>query len=254
MLDKWQNFPKQISALYRPTEIRLYKENGTELNQLYISRPASEQPGPTIIWFHGGGLTGDPREYPAELYDGVNTVIEARYPVFPQAQENEIISDATQAIAWCFQHLHELGRIDSQFFVGGMSAGAYLTAIICLDPSWLASHGIDNHKLAGIIAISGQMTTHFKIKAEHGLSDAPVIDDLAPIKYVSKDLPPILLVTGESGLDMPARPEENAFMAASLRAVGHTQTFFYSLPGHEHSSVLNSSGYLMLKFIKSVIA
>ena len=88
MRGDWQHFPRQITPDYHPVELELYKENGGEFNRLAISRPLSDHPGPTIVWFHGGGLTGDGRECPAELYNGVNTVVEVRYPVYPAVSLN----------------------------------------------------------------------------------------------------------------------------------------------------------------------
>ena len=100
--------------------------------------------------------------------------------------------------------------------------------------------------------VSGQMTTHFQVKAELGLPESPVIDALAPMGHLSADLPPVLLITGESGLDMPGRPEENAFMAASLRALGHPDAHHYALPGHDHGGAFDSCDHLLLKFINRI--
>ncbi len=254
LLRAWAQFPKQVNAKYHPVEIKLYKENGTEYNQLYISRPTSDQPGPTVIWFHGGGLTGDGNGCPPKLYNGKNTVVEVRYPVYPKVSTLTIVEDSALAVAWCFKHIDELGGNASQIFVAGMSAGGYLTAIIGMKPSLLATHGIDNRKIADLIPVSGQMTAHFKIKEEFKLPKyVPVVDDNAPMNFISKDLPPILLLTGESGLDMAARPEENALLAASLRAAGHPDVSFYSLAGHSHGGIYASCEHLMLRFIDRIV-
>lgn len=252
MRDDWQHFPRRVTPDYHPVELVLYKENGGEFNRLAISRPLSDHPGPTIVWFHGGGLTGDGRECPAELYNGVNTVVEVRYPVYPAVSTLAIIEDAAAAVAWCFRHIGRLGRRETSIFVGGMSAGAYLAALTGMDASRLAPYGIDHRRIAGLMPVSGQMTTHFQVKAELGLPESPVIDALAPMGHLSADLPPVLLITGESGLDMPGRPEENAFMAASLRALGHPDAHHYALPGHDHGGAFDSCDHLLLKFINRI--
>ena len=114
-----------------------------------------------------------------------------------------------------------------------------------------------NLRAAGLLLISGQMTTHFQVKADLGYPGeqfAPVIDALAPMRYCSKHLPPMLLVTGESPLEMPARTEENAFMAASCRALGHPKCEHYILGGHDHGSCVDSCDHLALRFIDEVLA
>ena len=105
--------------------------------------------------------------------------------------------------------------------------------------------------------ISGQMTVHFRVKADLGRNNGPrnpLIDEYAPLGNLAADLPPILLITGESGLDMPARPEENVFMAASLRAIGHPFVRYYALPGHSHTGARDGSSDLLMNFLRDVSA
>ena len=101
------------------------------------------------------------------------------------------------------------------------------------------------------------MSTHFRVKADLGRDNGPynpLIDEYAPLAHLSADLPPILLVTGESGLDMPGRPEENAFTAASLRAIGHPFVRYYSLAGHTHTASMDSCDFLLMTFLHDVLA
>ena len=76
-----------------------------------------------------------------------------------------------------------------------------------------------------------------------------LFDEYAPLANLAADLPPIIMVTGESGLDMPVRPEENAFMAASLKAMGHNDVSCYHLQGHHHGTVFDSCDSLVLEFL-----
>ena len=104
-----------------------------------------------------------------------------------------------------------------------------------MNTNFLKKYGLHYRNFAGLILISGQMTTHFNIKSDLGRDNGrynPLFDEYAPLSHLAADLPPIIMVTGESGLDMPARPEENAFMAASLKAMGHNDISCYHLQGH----------------------
>ncbi|MBO4633083.1 MAG: hypothetical protein J5858_14285, partial [Lentisphaeria bacterium] len=139
---------------------------------------------------------------------------------------------------------------------GGMSAGAYLAAISVMNPVFLNKYGFHYKDVAGLALISGQMTTHFRVKADLGRNNGPycpLIDEYAPLNFLAPDLPPILMITGGSGFDMPARPEENAFMAASLQAVGHPFVRCYALPEHSHVGSLESCDFLLMKFLHEVL-
>ena len=63
-----------------------------------------------------------------------------------------------------------------------------------MDRSYLAAYGIDSRKLAGLLLVSGQMTTHFQLKIDLHYPQSqfePVIDRYAPLGHLSPELPPI---------------------------------------------------------------
>jgi acetyl esterase/lipase len=167
------------------------------------------------------------------------------------------MEDAARAIAWCFEHADEYGFDRSKIFIGGMSAGAYLAAITVMNPAFLAPYNLSYKDFAGLLLISGQMTTHFRVKADLGRNNGPynpLVDEYAPFSFLSTDLPPMLLVSGDPALDIPARPEENAFFAASLKAMGHPFVRCFSLQGHGHVPAFHSCNHLVTLFLKDVLA
>lgn len=226
--------------------------------ELYLGIPEEKQNFATVLYFHGGGLTGDGIEMPLRLIDGEHAVIAARYRVSDgSATALDSLEDAAAATAWVMKHIAEYGGDPRKIFIGGTSAGAWQAAMVGMNPALLAKHGLDNRSLAGIMCVSGQMGTHFTIKTELRYREhpwAPVIDEYAPLKYVSPDLPPILLMTGDFGMDMPTRAEENAYMAAALREVGHKDARHHVLGGHAHGDIHFSCDRLMQNFIIRRIA
>ena len=71
-----------------------------------------------------------------------------------------------------------------KIFVSGSSAGGYLTAMVGLDKRWLAAHGIDADRIAGLIPLAGQMFTHFTVREERGIGKTEVlVDDRAGGSY-----------------------------------------------------------------------
>lgn len=248
----WEDFRIPSQDLFEPPRTVYYTEERNEMQMFRYSMPKGKTDFPTVVFFHGGGLTIDNREWPENIYGGEYAVAEVRYRICPDVSPLDILSDAAHAVAAAWQIAETSGGSTKNIFVGGMSAGAYLAAMVCMNPDYLKEFGRDSRKLAGLLLISGQMTAHFHLKEmlKYTHPERPFIDAYAPLSYVSKDLPPILLVTGESGLDIPGRPEENAFMAATLRSLGHTQVECCNLAGHGHGDVLLASSAMVRNFIE----
>nr|WP_315233938.1 alpha/beta hydrolase [uncultured Flavobacterium sp.] len=190
----------------------------------------------TVIWFHGGGLTGGNKELPEGLKNQGIAVISVNYRLGPKVSAPKYIEDAAAAVAWVFKNIPAFGGDESLIFVSGHSAGGYLASMIGLDKKWLNTQGIDANKIAGLIPLSGQAITHFLVRKERGIADTqPVIDDLAPLFHVRADAPPLLLITGDRELEMLGRYEENAYLMRMMKISGHKNTKLYELDGFGHN-------------------
>ena len=253
----WSDFAPLNAERYEAFRVVHYDGGSDPHRSLYLSVPKGKRGAPLLIFLHGGGMTEDNRDIPDGIYDGEFAIAEVRYRLADEAPAPAQIQDAAQAVGWCFAHAEECGVDRARIFVGGFSAGAYLAAVAVMNPAFLKPYGVHYRDIAGLALISGQMTVHFRVKADLGRNNGPrnpLIDEYAPLGHLTADLPPILLITGESGLDMPARPEENAFMAASLRAIGHPFVRCYALPGHTHAGARDGCGHLLMNFLREVSA
>ena len=126
--------------------------------------------------------------------------------------------------------------------------------MIGLDKKWLANHNINADKIAGLISLSGQTITHFTVREERGIPGTqPIIDELAPLYHVRKDAPPIILITGDSELELLGRYEENAYLMRMMKISGHTKTKLYKLDGYDHG-ILEAAFPLMVKEIRKIIS
>lgn len=224
--------------------------------QLDLRYPKGAKGFSTLIWFHGGGLTGGQREFP-KLVDPSIAIVSASYRLSPEAMLPEILDDAAEATAWTLREIAVYGGDPAKVFISGHSAGGYLAAMIGMDARWLAAKGVSNQKLAGIIPVSAQVTTHFHVKKLRGDTQPslrPVIDEFAPLFYLSKDIPQVCLITGDRKIEFPSRVEENDFMAVSLRHLGHPMTEFHEVPGLDHGTINPGSAPFIEAFIKRVLA
>lgn len=251
--DDWSD-----SKAFRPDgyEQEILEYGEFEQQKIYFNFPAGKTACPLVIWLHGGGLTMDTRSYPRDLWNGEYAGAEVRYRISNGTfNALDSLADAAKAVALILKKLPSLKVDPENVFLGGMSAGAYLSAMVGMNPALLAEHGEDQQKIKGLFIISGQMTTHFRLKQDLHYRETdcePVIDKYAPLFYANRKFPPVLFVTGESGRDMPSRPEENAFMAAVLRSLGHSCVQYFSLPGHDHGAVFNSCDHLIMRFIEDL--
>ncbi len=229
------------------TETDAYKLERCKLDVYF---PKDKKDFKTVVWFHGGGLEGGNKAIPAELKNKGIAVIAVNYRLSPLAKNPAYIDDAAEAIAWIFRNIASFGGDPDLIYISGHSAGGYLTLMVGLDKSYLAKYNVDADKIKGLMPISGQTNTHYTIRQERGLPrEIPVIDQYAPLNQVRKDLPPVLLITGDRQLEMTARYEENAHLAAVLKALGN-DVVLCELQGFDHGTVGGSGCMLLLEWLK----
>ncbi|MFH1499898.1 MAG: alpha/beta hydrolase [Verrucomicrobiota bacterium] len=216
-----------------------------------------DKPGfATVVWLHGGGLTGGRSDFPGLLEKGLGLVA-VGYRLSPQAEHPAYIEDTAAAVAWVLDNIAARGGDPTKVFVAGHSAGGYLAAMVGMDARWLAAHGRTPLDLAGIIPVSGQVTTHFtvkKLRGDTGPEYRPVIDEYAPLYHAAKELPPICLILGDRKIEYKNRVEENDLLAVALRNLGHPFVEFHEMGGLNHSTVLGGAWLLIPEFVKRVEA
>jgi acetyl esterase/lipase len=217
---------------------------------LYV--PRGQTNFPTVVWFHGGGLTEGNRFIPAALKTNGIAIAAAGYRLSPKVKAPAYIEDAAAAVAWTFGNIARYGGATNLIFVSGHSAGAYLAAMIGLDKQWLGRVGVDANNIAGLIPLSPQAITHFTVRAERGISDKqPVLDAFAPVYHVRRDAPPMLIMTGDREKEMLGRYEENAYFWRMMTLVGHKETELRELRGFTHGNMPDPAYPMLLEFIRS---
>lgn len=198
---------------------------------------------PILVWFHGGGLSGGDKAAAPEqtaarrlAAHGI-AVVAANYRLSPKVTFPAYLEDAAAAVRWTSAHAAELGADPKKLYVGGYSAGGYITAMLALDTRYLREAGVE--QVAGFVSMSGQMTTHFTVRGETGQAkDTVVVDAAAPLAHVRANAPRLLLLIGDN--DWPARLEENQFLAAALHRVAKNPPVpFIIVPDRNHGTILS---------------
>lgn len=214
----------------------------TERCKLDLYLPAGEKNFPTLVWFHGGGLTAGSKEeafttkLASSWAESGIAVVAVNYRLSPKATYPAYIDDAAASLAWTIQNIAKHGGDPQRVFLGGHSAGGYLAAIVGLNENVLERHSLTTKNVAGIIPVSGQMMTHYQIRIERKLQKFNVIaDDAAPIYHSRESTPPMLVIYADR--DMASRAEENAFFVATMQAAGNKRVTGLMVKDRDHGSI-----------------
>lgn len=235
-----------------------YAKNRCKVN---LRHPVGVTNFATVVSIHGGGLVKGSRGYSPWPKDKkeVDPVahVAVGYRLLTNATPADCIGDAAAAVAWTLKHIAEYGGDPKKVFVTGVSGGGYLTAMIGLDPKWLAPHGLKPTDLAGIAPLTGQMTKHFNVR-KVGFKDGdaqflPKIDEWSPLAYAAKDgVPPSCFLTGGRDVEWKVRVEENEMLASSMRALGNPSVEFHETEG-DHGGGVMPSAYFLRDFVMKTV-
>jgi len=222
--------------------------------KLDLYYPKDKKGFATIIWFHGGGITGGRKEIPKELMDKGYAIAGVGYRLSPRVPAPSYINDAAAAVAWVFKNISQYGGSNKLIFVSGHSAGGYLGMMITLDKKYLAAYNIDANNIAGLIPFSGQTITHFTVRKEKGIPELqPTIDEYAPLYHIRKDAPPMLLITGDKEMELLGRYEENAYLNRMMKLTGNTTTRLLELQGFDHGAMAGPAFPLLLREVSNIV-
>lgn len=242
---------------YRTESDIAYRDKGNEYAlercKVDLYYPTKKTDFSTVVWFHGGGLTGGSRFIPEELKNSGLAIVAVNYRLLPKASLSECIDDAAAAVAWAFKNIEKYGGSTKKIFVSGHSAGGYLTNMIGLDKKWLAHYGIDADSIAALVPFSGHAISHFAYREAKGMkSTQPSIDEFAPLFYVRPDAPPLIIVSGDREMELLGRYEENAYLWRMMKVNGHKETYLYELDGYDHGAMCAPAFHILKAHIKRI--
>lgn len=175
---------------------------------------------PVFIYFHGGGLVNGSKDMgeiiPKEITDRGICFVSAEYRMYPDASYPDFIKDAAAASAWVYNNMSKYGK-PTNFYIGGSSAGGYLSMMLCYDNKYLGLHNLKPLDFKGYILDAGQPTAHFNVLKERGIdSRRVIIDESAPLYHIcEKEYPYMLIIVSDN--DMQNRLEQTMLLASTLK-------------------------------------
>lgn len=205
---------------------------------LDIHLPDSAQACPLFIYFHGGGLeAGDKKDQEPifrYLTDHGIAVVSANYRLYPTAHYPDFLCDAAQAVAWALEHIKEYADV-TKIYVGGSSAGGYISQMLCFDKQWLGQVGLSPLQMDGFVLDAGQPTCHYNVLRERGLNQLRVVvDEAAPLYHIGTDekYAPMLIIVSDN--DMENRYEQTMLLISALKHFGHVDNVEYKVMHGTH--------------------
>jgi len=238
-----------------------YTEKGKELDaerqQVDLYLPEGKKDFPVLVYVHGGGWSKGDRKAGAKVGktlagEGIG-VVSVGYRLSPAVQHPAHVEDVAQAFAWTYQNIGKYGGNKNALFVSGHSAGGHLAALLATNAAYLKKYNLSPKNIKGCLPVSGVFAVGGQNEKIWG-KDPEGWTQGSPLKNVSKDCPPFLIIYAEKdGKMFHTQAKE---LADLLKKAGVEATY-REMEGRDHGSVIslvNQNGdatrELMLEFIK----
>jgi acetyl esterase/lipase len=179
------------------------------------------------------------------------------------------IQDIASAFKWLHEHAKEYQYDAENLFVGGFSSGAHLAALLAMDSSYLAAHGLKTEHIKGIIPVAGtyDINDYYSVFFNHESPDSRALAEThvkdvfgeesgftaaSPVTYLEHLQTPMLLIS-ENGLYNYTKLFEEHLWASEYRDCQILHVFNFNHAGlwRDISNAPNSqTRNIMIDFIR----
>jgi acetyl esterase/lipase len=213
-------------------------------DRLDIYTPEKASGAPVIVSIHGGALRAGDKS--AQTFVGQrfasagHVTVVVNHRLSPGVVHPAHIEDIAAAVAWVKRNIAKHGGDPQKIFVIGHSAGAYLAALLILDPRYLAAHEMAPGDIRGVVPVAG----FFYVDRPGVAPDRPkdtwgadvnVWKAASPATYIRRNVPPLLLLYAD-GDDEWRRKQQDEF-ATALRERGDNDVEVRMIKGRTHNTV-----------------
>jgi acetyl esterase/lipase len=205
------------------TDIAFAPEPRGHMDIYSSKRPEAGASAPLIVFWYGGawqqGSRSSFRFVGAALAAKGAVVVLPDYRLYPDVRFPAFLQDAAAAVARAQREAVKQGADSRRAVLGGHSAGAYIAAMLALQPQYLRDAGVDPSSIAGFFGLSGPYALEPNSAALHDIFTSVATPAVyQPVQQVSAGAPPALLVHGAS--DDVVYPSHATRLAEALRARG----------------------------------
>ena len=201
-----------------------YGEGPRRRLDLYAPADAGERRPPLMVFFYGGAWNSGRRDdylWAGQALASKGFVIAIPdHRLAPAHPYPAFVEDGAAAVAKACARAVALGGDPERLVLAGHSSGAYIAAMLALEPRWLRAAGVDPGRVRAFAGLSGPYDFYpFDVKASiEAFGKAPDPRMTQPVNLDLSAAPPALLVHG--GKDRTVRPRNSESLAAALTAAG----------------------------------
>jgi acetyl esterase/lipase len=215
-----------------------YGPDSRQRLDVYAPRSGCEQPRPVVVFFYGGSWNSGTRAGYAFVgralaAQGFVTVI-PDYRLVPEVHYPAFVEDGAAAVRWVTANAGKYCGDGRSIVLMGHSAGAYIAAMLAVDPRWLEG---TRAAIKGLVGLAGPYDfAPFDVdasRAAFGQVSDPA--ETQPVTWAGAGDPPALLLYGTD--DTVVRPRNSEALAARLRA-GGVAVERRAYPGLGHVGIL----------------
>jgi acetyl esterase/lipase len=229
-----------------------YADGGDQqMLDLYLPK---EKGFTTIVFTYGGGWQTGSRKSVTPIGEKLQSLgfgcALLSHRLSPKDKFPAQIEDVAAAFAWVKNHMAARGGDPKRIVVMGHSSGAQLSLLLATDPQWLARHKLSPADIAGVVGLSAPVDLE-PTKGGKGFGDVllagkggevfardrELMKSASPIRQITKEMPPALLVVGEN--DFPMLDGDAKAFAEKAKAVNVPVDVFVA-KGCDHMGVVRS--------------
>lgn len=211
-----------------------FVEGGTDQQTLDVYSPAVAEDAPVIVYVHRGEWAkGDKSEVsnkPKFLNENGIVLVSVNYRLSDVAQHPAQVNDVAAAIKWVHDNIADYGGSPQRIVLMGHSAGCHISSMVGLDPRPLASVGLTQSVLRGVVCWSGGAYDLPSKVAEGGMYapyieqnfglDEAGLEDASPIHHVSQASPDTRFLFVSAGNGKTASRKLSERMAEEIVKTG----------------------------------
>lgn len=173
----------------------------------------------TVVFIYGGGWHTGSRKSVTPIGEKFQSLgfgcALLSHRLSPKDKFPAHIEDVAAAFAWVKRNIAVKGGDPKQVFLVGHSSGAHLSLLLATDPKYLAKNKLVPGDIAGVVGLSPPVDLEPRKDgkgfgdalmggrgADAFSRDAAVLKDASPLRHITKDFPPVLLIVGERDFPM----------------------------------------------------
>jgi len=236
---------------------------------------------PVVVFVHGGSWTSGDRGLRiggADVYGNIGRFLAGHgigaavisYRLLPDVDWSTQADDVARAVGWIYRTIPVYGGDKNRIVLMGHSAGAQLAVRAALDRERLTRAGVPAHAIAGVIAVSGagydmadretyelgNDPAFYAARFQRDASDMTWQTDASPVRFVSPDAPPFLIIY--AGGETKPLQRQSHLLRDALHAAG-VQTELLESPGLTHTRIVPTlsridrpAGAAIVRFVEGV--